>query len=208
MRTGAPGPQRWAPLSPGQLAGRGRVGGRRQRCSSTAGSLPCPLPPSPAPRSEAGTLAAAGHGSAVRLENAGRTPRAPSRSPPETGSGRECPGHKFPPPVSENWTQPGGQTQSQRLLPTSRVAVTRTRKRAQAKRVWGNQSPGAHWGWQRECASVPREGARKTVQMATFTSLCFTATFFYVFFKKSPDVSSRPSLRTRLRTHTHACLPG
>lgn len=65
--------------------GGGREGGR-QSCSLTAGSLPRPLPPPPAP-------VRGGHARCSRAwlcspsQNPGRTPLAPSQSLPETGSG-------------------------------------------------------------------------------------------------------------------------
>lgn len=65
--------------------GGGREGGR-QSCSLTAGSLPRPLPPPPAP-------VRGGHAPCSRAwlcspsQNPGRTPLAPSQSLPETGSG-------------------------------------------------------------------------------------------------------------------------
>lgn len=143
--------------------GGGREGGR-QSCSLTAGSLPRPLPPPPAPRSEAGTLAAAGHGSAVPLRTqAGR--RWPRHSPFQRPAAAGCPGWKFPPPVSGELGPARASDSKPVLLPTGRVAVTKTR-RTDTERVWSPRSRGARWG--RRCGGPAAAGAPRTCSHGNF----------------------------------------
>lgn len=202
LRERRPGPQRWA--SPATHTRSSRGGGReggRQSCSLTAGSLPRPLPLPPQHPSEAGTLAAAGHGSAVPLRTqAGR--RWPRLSPFQRPAAAGCPGSKFPPPVSGELGPARASDSKPVLLPTGRVAVTKTR-RTDTERVWSPRSRGARWG--RRCGGAAAAGAPRTCSRGNFYVPSALPQFFFTLLKKPPDVSRRPSLRTR--THPPHAAP-
>lgn len=164
LRERRPGPQRWAsPATHTQLAGRG-PGGRAAELLLDRGESPAPPASPPQHPSEAGTLAAAGHGSAVPLRTqAGR--RWPRHSPFQRQAAAGCPGSKFPPPVSGELGPARASDSKPVLLPTGRVAVTKTR-RTDTERVWSPWSRGARWG--RRCGGAAAAGAPRTCSRGNF----------------------------------------